>query len=268
MRFLSWVTSYLVLLGLSGSICAQDYEALYYSGGPVIEELPFQLLTEVKSATDFAGRYNGYHNAMGYPLDTTSDKFIAIRSRKIWWTQYRYKIIGSLLAERCWARDSLTAISFVHQAAKGPRLDLNTTDWSAEIPISLTHKGRKLKGNLILRPYFNDREGSRWLIHDIIWKSALIQKDPQSELCPEIDRDVFITPSAHDNGFVELKSLINEKGAVKYHVIEVTDGLELLSDLVDKGWEVSFHGPLVFIFNIDETIRFKTNDAWRIIEIY
>lgn len=245
----------------------QDYQRLYYGEGPVIEGVPFSMLTSPGSLDDFVGRYNGQHNAYGKELSPDLVLFQQIQGNPSWWSQYRSKVISTLLSPQLEVVDTARLEQFLERAGKGPQLDLQANNWWVRIPVQAQLKGQSIVLQLDLRLVFDQQQRSRWVLHDAQLSGAAAEGIPEAPLREKFDRSRYLPPSAHDNGFISLKKLLDQaQWDISYYIERPTQGLQQLQYILQHGKLDTQFTDFYTHFRPASTYSFILDKNWKIMD--
>lgn len=246
---------------LSFILVAQDFESLFYQGLMDLE-LPADLANQVHSLDDFMGRFNGLHTAFGKPIDQSITSFKNVKEDLALWTEFRGKIISSLMVENL-LEDTLNTNKFIRIASTSKNLDYYNSNWHVRVPYTGTLNEFLYTGLLFLR-VTTIQDKSRWII-DSVTINKVIGLDNVEKVIPEYCSDVFIPPSAHDNGFIALSKVLKTKYSLHNHITRSEAYFDRLAHLMNHGEVTIDTSTLRFCFRIASGASFSTNPHFEII---
>lgn len=249
-----------IFIWFANHTIAQSFHDIYVPNKAIVSDIPFELLTEVKSFDEFIGRYNGELNAFGENIDYENIN-ISADAR----TELRSKIIGSLSTPELQNNKVERLISFSKEAAKGPNLDFSTTKFQAVIPIEGDFKNDKIKAELILAIESLSDNRYRWYIKDVNFNEEKVRLN-RSKIVPDLCTDVFIPPNAHDIGFIALKRIFSGEELLQNHIKFSNINLEKLNYLLNKHWKPNFFN-YYFLVQLTEKIKFEISPEYKISRI-
>jgi len=250
-------------MGMNGY--AQPFYEAFYGNRPD-DNMPLFLMTQPHSLDDFLGRFNGQHNAYGKILDKRDPAVRAVFSSPASIKAFRRLVIGSLLHPSLLKRDSMAADAFAAAASESEQLDFLSSDWWVEIPLHGSHKGKQVEVVLRLKPEADERQRIRWSITG----AAFLKGKPEGKVpavLPERCDELFIPPSAHDNGFIALRRILREERNLAPYLQSGGAELAALQYLLqDSSFIVDFKDFMIF-FKPRKGPAFQMNDQWLIIGI-
>lgn len=241
---------------------AQHYYDAYFGQKPG-DELPYWLLNRPQSLDDFIGRFNGQHNAYGQPLDDKREPYQSIAAHKAYFTEFRRRIIGSLMASHLHETDSTAVAAFARAAAQSPPLHFLGTPWKVVVPLQGLWMGKPLQLQLHLRPVADQQQRVRWAITDAVF-------DAGPPALPALPVPVtastrhFLPPSAHDNGFIALQRLLKKERDLSPHILQSTRGLEVLQYLLQHTGFAPTFKTFTAHFAPADGPAFQLNPQWQI----
>ena len=261
---MTYLAKILFCVGLTSFLSAQNLEGLYFPDTD-FGELPYNLATEVHSFDEFIGRYNGQLDAFGQKLNENHEAYKIIRSDSKAFEEFRFKVIGSLLSQELMKQHEASAVGFAKRASSGPKLDFKDSNWQATIPFKGIWKSSSITGNIILKSHFLDEERSKWVIIKVIFEDVPEFKEV-GKVNPDICDEVYLPPTAHENGFIALNRILKGKEAIENHILKTDKELNRFAYLLNKGFRPSFSE---YFFNIDlsEKVKFILNSRFEIIGI-
>lgn len=260
-----FIVSAFIFFCLILKISCQNYEQLYY-GHKLDLDLPSQLASRVHSLDDFIGRYNGYHNNYGVAVNRNSSLFKQIYNNKSIWKEYRRKVIGSLIAKELFYKDSLTVNTFARSVSLSKDLDFYRNIDHVLVPIKGKWDKKVLSGVIQLKLSVDNEKKTCWQI-DKVHFDQKIDIPVFKMITREICNDIFIPPSAQDNGFISLKKVLRDETPLNHHITNSSKELSQLHKMIaEYGFRPTFEN-YYFIFNIDNSYTFKVNKDYKIVEI-
>jgi len=259
MRLLSTI----IILFLIGQISSQDLNKLYFPKNEISTQLPIELLTEVKSFDDFIGRYNGKLNAYGEKIDFNNIQLKSSRNPALI-SKLRYSIIGSFLSSNLLDKYNDAIEEFVRNASNGKLLDFKETDWNVIIPITGQFENKDISANLIMNIQYTEGNKCKWIISNV--QFDVTPKIKKLKFYSDICDEVYIPPSAHDNGFIAVKNIFKDANLLHYHIIKVNSNLELLNALLINGYKPTFTSYFYHI-RVNNDVNFILNNSFKITQI-
>lgn len=248
------------------TVFGQDYYKVYFGNRPT-ENIPEVLLTRPQSLDDFIGRFNGMHNAYGKPLAQSDPAYRVIFRNPRFMVEFRRQIIGSLVAPALLSRDSQAVETFAAAAAQSKPLDFLTSSWWVEMPLRGKWKGKNIELILVLKAVADDRDRVRWVLTDAVFEKGKPTGLQGKEL-PVVSRpDKYIPPSAHDNGFIAVRRILQEERNLSHYTDKPGSGLGLLQELLQDDAFIPDFEDFIVQFRPNGGPAFQMNSQWQIIGI-
>lgn len=243
----------------------QKYEQLFY-GNKKHLDIPIHLASQVHSLDDFIGRFNGYHNNLGEAVDRNSSLFKQIYNNKEFWNEYRRKIIGSLITKELFYTDSIAVQKFARMASLGDDLDFYRNIDHVIVPVTGKWNNKIISAVIQMKLSVDKQKKSCWQI-DKVHFNQKIDISKYNMIVREICNDIFIPPSAQDNGFISLNKVLKGETSLHHHITKATKEISQLNHMIaEDNYHPTFEN-YSFSFNIDSGYSFIINEEYRIIKI-
>ena len=220
---------------------------------------------QVQNLDDFISRYNGYHDANGQDVDQSSLLFKEIHGNKYFWQEYRKNIIGSLVNNSIIEADSSVVLDFARIASRGPELNYYSDNWYCRIPFEGSFKNKVVSGTLILKIWYDDQHRTKWYIQECIFDQILNIKTEIIE--PEECSHIYITPTAHENNFIDLRRVLSGQEVIENHIMTSSEGLAQLKHLIEKEMFQPMFSSYYFHFSPKNGLTFTVDNRYSIISI-
>ena len=256
----------LLMMTMSGNLLwSQDFASLYYPEED-FGELPFNLVREIHSFDDFIGRFNGELNGYGKALDASNPLFKQLKSDPKLLQKFRLKIIGSLMSEKFLSKNEAKAIHFAELASNLDRIDFLTSNWHVVVPIHGKWKGKSLSALMKVKIQALSDNTCRWIISDIQFERNV--ESVRSHHVPvDICQEIYIPPSAHDNGFIALNRVLRGEESLSNHILNTNPNLSKLAQLLDSGYKPYFN-TYFYKIAINENLGFTLDENYWIIDTH
>lgn len=245
------------------TLVAQDYADLFYGGQKADPRMPFKLQTQVQNLDDFIARFNGRHNAFGQKISPQQSLFLQIKNNPAHWRIWRQKIIGSMMTEELVRQDSAQQWKLLNRLSAADPIHLIETSWSAYLPIRLKIGKEWTQAKLQLRFIQLDNGGYEWVLEDV---SLDVGLEELPSVTPSLNKNYFIPPNAHGNGFLVLKQHLGDFPSIAPYIHECKKSFDQLEYLMSRHEAITIE-PVFFVFQLSDTLKIYVNQDFYIFKV-